>query len=155
YAVEAEQGPVTLGGYVADPACERGGTQMQYFFVNGRWVRDKLLAQALADAYRGLLMTGRYAIGFLFLDLPPDHLDVNVHPTKAEVRFRDPEQLQAFVTETVRSRLQGEDLTGRLRGPVTSERPQPPSEPTFDFATPPAPVPISAPEPVAPRPAPI
>src|SRR5262245_20529724 len=131
YAVEAEQGPVTLGGYVADPACERGGTQMQYFYVNGRWVRDKLLTQALADAYRGLLMTGRHAVGFLFLDLPPDHLDVNVHPTKAEVRFRDPEPLQAFLTETVRARLQSENLTGRLRSPSPAERPNlPVAEPT-------------------------
>jgi len=142
YAFEAEEGSVTLGGYVADPACERGGTQMQYFFVNGRWIRDKLLTQALQDAYRGLLMTGRNAVGFLFLDLPPDHLDVNVHPTKAEVRFRDPERLQAFIAETVRARLQSEDLTGRLRGPVTAERPQPPAaEPTFDFAPLPEPTP--------------
>ncbi|HKB38691.1 MAG TPA: DNA mismatch repair endonuclease MutL, partial [Gemmataceae bacterium] len=135
FAVEAEQDVVTLGGYVADPACERGGTQMQYFFVNGRWIRDRMLTQALQDAYRGLLMTGRHPVGFLFLDLPADHLDVNVHPTKAEVRFRDPERLQAFITETIRARLQAEDLTGHLRGPVTAERPKPPAaEPTFDFA---------------------
>src|SRR5262252_2383323 len=141
YAVEAEQGAVTLGGYVADPACERGGTQMQYFFVNGRWIRDRMLTQALQDAYRGLLMTGRHAVGFLFLDLPADHLDVNVHPTKAEVRFRDPERLQAFITETIRARLQAEDLTGRLRSPRAEQpKPAPPSpEPTFDFALPEAP----------------
>src|SRR5215467_9056376 len=108
FAVEAEQDAVTLGGYVADPACERGGTQMQYFFVNGRWIRDKMLTQALQDAYRGLLMTGRHAVAFLYLDLPPDQVDVNVHPTKAEVRFRDPETLQQFVTRTVRERLQAE-----------------------------------------------
>jgi DNA mismatch repair protein MutL len=151
FAVEAEQDTVTLGGYVADPACERGGTQMQYFFVNGRWIRDRMLTQALQDAYRGLLMTGRHAVGFLFLDLPADHLDVNVHPTKAEVRFRDPERLQAFIAETVRARLQSEDLTGRLRGPVTAERPKPPAaEPTFDFA----PLPEPPPAPPPPRPAP-
>src|SRR5262249_9111271 len=98
-------------------------------------IRDRMLTQALQDAYRGLLMTGRHAVGFLFLDLPADHLDVNVHPTKAEVRFRDPERLQAFITETIRARLQSEDLTGHLRGPVTAARPKPPAaEPTFDFA---------------------
>src|SRR5262245_5419262 len=146
FAVEAEQDTVTLGGYVADPACERGGTQLQYFFVNGRWIRDRMLTQALQDAYRGLLMTGRHAVGFLFLDLPADHLDVNVHPTKAEVRFRDPERLQAFIAETVRARLQSEDLTGRLRGPVTTERPTPPaSEPTFDFSPLPEPPPPDLP----------
>ena len=62
---------------------------MQYLFVNGRWVRDRTLGHAVQEAYRGLVMTGRYAVVFLFLDLPPDQVDVNVHPTKSEVRFRD------------------------------------------------------------------
>jgi DNA mismatch repair protein MutL len=126
--IEAEQGGATLGGYVADPICERGGTQMQYLFVNGRWVRDRLLSQALQEAYRGLLMTGKHPLAFLFLELPPDQVDVNVHPTKAEVRFRQPEKVQQLVLNTVRKRLQGEDLTAPLRirqapsAPVRSEQ---------------------------------
>jgi DNA mismatch repair protein MutL len=139
YAVEGEEGPFTLGGYVADPACERSGPTAQYFFVNGRWVRDRLLTQALQEGFRGLLMTGRHAVAFLFLELPTDHLDVNVHPTKAEVRFRDPEGLQDFLTRTIRSRLQTEDLTGRLRGPAAAEGPRVPApvaEPTLDFGKP-------------------
>ena len=82
------QGSLTVHGYVADPACDRGHAGLQYLFVNGRWVRDRGLAQALQEAYRGLLMTGRYAVAFLFLDLPPDAVDVNVHPTKSEVRLQ-------------------------------------------------------------------
>src|SRR5439155_9961597 len=89
YPLEARQGPVRLTGYIADPANERGNAKMQYLFVNGRWIRDRSLGHALQEAYRGLLMTGRYAVGFTFLELPPDHVDVNVHPTKVEVRFRD------------------------------------------------------------------
>ncbi len=150
-AVEAQQGPFTLGGYVADPGCERGGPQMQYFFVNGRWVRDRLLSQALQDAYRGLLMTGRHAVAFLFVEVPPEHVDVNVHPTKAEVRFRDPEGLQHFLAEEVRGRLQAQDLTGRLRGPdAPDDRPKAAApEPTFDFVPPPAlPPPEPSPAPV-------
>ena len=113
--VEAEQGGATLGGYVADPLHEAGGSHMQYLFVNGRWVRDRLVSQALQEAYRGLLLTGKHPIAFLFLELPPDGVDVNVHPTKAEVRFRQPEKVQQLVTEVVRKRLQGTDLTAPLR----------------------------------------
>src|SRR5262249_23032661 len=88
YPVEAVGGVARLRGYVADPSCERGTAKMQYVFLNGRCIRDRSIAHGLQEAYRGLLMTGRYAVAFLFLDLPPDHVDVNVHPTKAEVRFR-------------------------------------------------------------------
>ncbi len=59
YALDVRQGPVRLRGYIADPACERGTAKMQYLFVNGRWIRDRSLAHALQEAYRGLLMTGR------------------------------------------------------------------------------------------------
>jgi len=67
YPLEARQGPVLLRGYIADPANERGNAKMQYLFVNGRWIRDRSLGHALQEAYRGLLMTGRYAVAFLFL----------------------------------------------------------------------------------------
>jgi DNA mismatch repair protein MutL len=119
YAVQAHQGPATLTGYIADPACERGTARMQYLFVNGRWVRDRTLGHAVQEAYRGLLMTGRYAVTFLFLDLPPDQVDVNVHPTKAEVRFRDSQALHHLVFSTIRQRLHAENLTARLQPPST------------------------------------
>jgi DNA mismatch repair protein MutL len=119
YAVQARQGPATLTGYIADPACERGTARMQYLFVNGRWIRDRSLGHALQEAYRGLLMTGRYAVAFLFLDLPPDLVDVNVHPTKAEVRFRDSQALHHLVFSTIRQRLRAENLTARLQLPST------------------------------------
>ena len=138
YPVEAEHGPLTVGGYVADPACERGGPGTQYFFVNGRWVRDRLLTQALQEAYRGLLMTGRHAVAFLYLDVPPEDVDVNVHPAKTEVRFRDPDGLQQLLVKAVRDRLQAENLTARLRGPTPTEPPRtaPPPEPTLQFESP-------------------
>src|SRR5262249_50595716 len=112
-------------------------------------IRDRMLTQALQDAYRGLLMTGRHAVGFLFLDLPPDHLDVNVHPTKAEVRFRDPERLQAFITETIPARLHAQDLTGprRSRRAAHPKSAAPSPEPTFAFALPEAPAPPAPPTP--------
>ena len=118
YPVEAARGPVRLSGFVADPSCERGNPKMQYLFINGRCIRDRSLSHALQEAYRGLLMTGRYAVAALFVDLPPDQVDVNVHPTKVEVRFRDASALYNLVLNTVRERLRAADLTPQLR--VTS-----------------------------------
>jgi DNA mismatch repair protein MutL len=117
YAVDARQGPAHLFGYIADPACERGNAKTQYLFLNGRWIRDRSLGHALQEGYRGLLMTGRYAVAFLFLAVPPDQVDVNVHPTKAEVRFRDASALYSMVLATVRNRLNEEELTTRLQPP--------------------------------------
>jgi DNA mismatch repair protein MutL len=119
YPLEAKQGTVTLRGYIADPSCERGTAKMQYLFVNGRWVRDRSLSHALQEAYRGLLMTGRYAVAFLFLDLSPDQVDVNVHPTKAEVRFRDSQALHHLVFAAIKERLRAENLVARLQLPST------------------------------------
>jgi DNA mismatch repair protein MutL len=118
YAVQAGQGSVRLNGFIADPSCERGNAKMQYLFVNGRCIRDRSLGHALQEAYRGLLMTGRYAVAILFLDLPPDQVDVNVHPTKAEVRFRESQGLYHLVFTAVRERLRAENLTARLQAPA-------------------------------------
>jgi DNA mismatch repair protein MutL len=124
YPVQFQHGPVTLAGYLADPACERGNAKMQYLFVNGRCIRDRSLGHAVQEAYRGLLMTGRYAVTFLFLDLPPEQVDVNVHPTKTEVRFRDGHALYQLVFSTLRNRLSAENLTARLRVTSTLAGPQ-------------------------------
>jgi DNA mismatch repair protein MutL len=115
YLMQAEQGQVVVGGYLGDPALERASSQLQYLFVNDRWVRDRGLFQAVQDAYRGLLMTGRHPVAFLFVELPADQVDVNVHPAKAEVRFRDREVLHQLVHDTVRARLQEADLAARMQ----------------------------------------
>ncbi len=126
YEIDSGPGSVRLTGYVADPACDRGNPKLQYLFVNGRWFRDRSLGHALQEAYRGLLMTGRYAVGFLFLTVPPDSVDVNVHPTKAEVRFRENSLLYSLVRATVKARLLKENLVPRLQAP---EQPEPAPEP--------------------------
>jgi DNA mismatch repair protein MutL len=134
YPVERFQGPARLSGFIADPACERGNARMQYLFLNGRWIRDRSLGHALQEAYRGLLMTGRFATAFLFLELPADQVDVNVHPTKAEVRFRDGHALYSFVFGSIRERLREENLTARLFPTSTLANPQVP-EPKKDGPT--------------------
>jgi DNA mismatch repair protein MutL len=78
---------ICVSGYVAEPGLSHPGTQDMYLFVNGRQVKDKLLYRAIGQAYGALLDRGRYPTAVLYLDVAPDDVDVNVHPTKAEVRF--------------------------------------------------------------------
>ncbi|MCI0459944.1 MAG: DNA mismatch repair endonuclease MutL, partial [Gemmataceae bacterium] len=129
YPIDAIQGPACLRGFIADPACERGNAKMQYLFLNGRWIRDRSLGHALQEAYRGLLMTGRYAVAFLFLDVPPDEVDVNVHPTKAEVRFRNSHALYSLVFGAVRQCLSDRNLTAKLQVTSTLNAPTVPAAP--------------------------
>jgi DNA mismatch repair protein MutL len=131
YAIDSGPGAVRLTGFVADPACDRGNPKLQYLFVNGRWFRDRSLGHALQESYRGLLMTGRYAVGFLFLTVPPDTVDVNVHPTKAEVRFRENSLLYSLVRATVKARLMKENLVPKLQVPVEQE-----ARPSWDLRPP-------------------
>lgn len=133
YPVQAELGPMRLSGFIADPSCERGTAKFQYLFLNGRWIRDRSLGHAVQEAYRGLLMTGRYAVAFLFLDLPSDQVDVNVHPTKAEVRFRDAQAVYHLVFTTLRDRLRSENLTPRLQPPRFDPEPMPADKPSLPW----------------------
>jgi len=116
-AVDSVDGPVRLSGYVAHPSQTRGNTRMQYLFLNGRHIRDRALQHALAEAYRGLITTGRQAIAFLSLELPADMVDVNVHPTKLEVRFTDSGRLYSQLLATLRTKFLGTDLTTRIEMP--------------------------------------
>ena len=112
--VESENGPVRLSGYVANPSHSRGNNKLQFLFLNGRFIRDRALSHALAEAYRGLLMTGRQPISFLRLDMPAEQVDVNVHPTKLEVRFQDAGSLYSQLLGTLRTRFLSTDLTARF-----------------------------------------
>jgi len=119
--VESRSGDVRLWGYAAHPSQSKSTRRSQYLFLNGRWIQDKSLQHALGEAYRGLLMVGRYPIAFLYLEMPPDLVDVNVHPTKAEVRFRDGQQLYRQLLSTLRNRFLGMNLESTLSVPA---RPQ-------------------------------
>ncbi len=119
-AVESEDGPVRISGYVAHPSQSRSNNRMQYLFLNGRYIRDRSLQHALGEAYRGLLLSGRYPIAILSLNLPADWVDVNVHPTKLEVRFQDSGRLYSQLLATLRSRFLAMDLTTRVPTPPSS-----------------------------------
>ena len=80
-----------LEGFISPPAVNRSNRREVTLFVNGRWIQDAALTAAVVQAYHGLLMVGRYPIAAVLLTLPPEEVDVNVHPAKAEVRFREAE----------------------------------------------------------------
>ena len=105
---------VRVSGYVCEPSVSRGNTRMQYLFLNGRHIRDRALQHALDEAYRGLLMVGRHPVCFLRLDMPPEMVDVNVHPTKLEVRFTDSGRIYARLLQTLRHHFLKTDMTARV-----------------------------------------
>jgi DNA mismatch repair protein MutL len=95
--IEHAAGPVMLSGWIAPPTLSRAQADQQFWFVNGRSVRDRLLMNAVRLAYRDVLYHGRYAAYALYLTLDPKLVDVNAHPAKLEVRFRDSRQVHDFV----------------------------------------------------------
>jgi DNA mismatch repair protein MutL len=103
--VVAEEDGFRLSGFISPTAITRSNRKELTFFVNGRWVQDSPLSAALLQAYHTLLMVGRYPLATLFLDVPPEDVDVNVHPAKAQVRFRSPDKAFGFVQRSVRRAL--------------------------------------------------
>ncbi|MEK9792051.1 MAG: DNA mismatch repair endonuclease MutL [Halieaceae bacterium] len=99
--IERQAGPMRLWGWVAEPTFSRSQADLQYFFVNGRVIRDKLVSHAIRQAYRDVLFHGRHPAFVLFLELDAAGVDVNVHPTKHEVRFRDSRSVHDFLFGTL------------------------------------------------------
>jgi DNA mismatch repair protein MutL len=106
-----------LWGLVGPPHLARATATMQYLFINGRYVRDRGLLHAVREAYRGMLEGNRQPVAFLFLAVPPDRVDVNVHPTKIEVRLRDAHLLYGQVLAAIRERLLGPGMAPSLVPP--------------------------------------
>jgi DNA mismatch repair protein MutL len=104
-AVEYSAAGLSLHGLAALPAYSRSNRDAQYFFVNGRFVRDKVASHALRQAYQDILHHQRHPAYVLFLQLPPAQVDVNVHPTKSEVRFRESQAIHQFIFHTLQQAL--------------------------------------------------
>ena len=117
--VSSERDGIVVSGYVADPKVSRANNRMQYLFLNGRHIRDRSLQHALSESYRGLLMTGRFPVVFLQLSMPPDLVDVNVHPAKLEVRFQDGGRIYSQLLSAIRNRFLSTDLTARTTNPIS------------------------------------
>jgi len=117
---------VDVEGFLLPPAVDRRNTKMQYTYVNGRYVRNPALMHAIAEAYAGLMTAGRRPVCFVFLTLDPRSVDVNVHPTKLEVRFRRSRDVYAQVLAALRDGLRNASLTPRVT--LTGEAPGAPSQ---------------------------
>ncbi len=124
--VALEDPDIRVQGYISPVALTRSNRREITFFVNGRWVQDAALSTALLQAYRTLLMVGRFPLAVLFVELDAEAVDVNVHPAKAEVRFRSPDAVFSGVQRAVRRAL----LTSSPV-PQVSTGWQPPQPPTF------------------------
>lgn len=148
--VAAAEGGLRLSGYVAPPRLSRRDTARTMWFLNGRPLKDKLLLRILKEAYRGFDDTGRTPVAFLRLDLDPAQVDVNVHPTKSEVRFREERRVFAFALGALRAALARADLAtpGARFAPVAPPAglAAAPSAPILPFSIAPA-----RPEPAPPR----
>ncbi len=121
HALPVDEGAVGLRlfGLVASPAFARGQGDMQYFYVNGRVVRDKVITHAVRQAYRDLLHHGRQPAFLLFCELPPRQVDVNVHPAKHEVRFRESRQVHDFIFRALHRRLSAGGRAALAAGAAT------------------------------------
>ena len=131
--VESDDGEVSLHGFVGRPEDDVASGRLQHLFVGGRPFRDRSILHAVQEAYRGMLLSGRQPIVFLAFDLPPDAVDVNVHPAKMEVRFREPSRLYRLVLAALRAKFLAGNVTTRLE-----PRPAPPLPEFERFAAPPS-----------------
>lgn len=113
--IRRDEHGVILEAYVAPPAQSRATTNWQYTFVNGRYIRDRSIQHAIKEAYRGLTEPNRHGVVFLFLRVDPQSFDVNVHPTKIEVRWADSRLIHSQVLSALRETFQRSDLAPALR----------------------------------------
>ncbi|MDR2645999.1 MAG: DNA mismatch repair endonuclease MutL [Holosporaceae bacterium] len=105
FEVKAEKDKLKLQGFIGVPTFNKASGSYQYFFVNKRFVKDKNFAYVLKSAYSGLVPPGRYAVAVLFLEIPHNEVDVNAHPAKIEIRFRESEKVKFFLLSELRKAL--------------------------------------------------
>jgi len=138
-AIDYARGPASLGGVAGLPTFNRGVADHQYLFVNGRPVKDRLLIGAVRAAYQDLLARDRHPVLALFIDLPGDEVDVNVHPAKTEVRFRDPGAIRGLIVGGLRHALDEAGHRSAQRPSASALgnwQPEPVRSPSFPLPTP-------------------
>ncbi|MCK4660757.1 MAG: DNA mismatch repair endonuclease MutL [Phycisphaerae bacterium] len=123
--IERQERDLVIEGYAAPPIRSRSTTSWQYIFVNGRYVRDRFVQHAVREAYRGLMEHDRQPVYFLFLTVAPENVDVNVHPTKIEVRWRESSLIHSQVLAAFRDTFLQTDLTPTLQPQQTDTHKDP------------------------------
>lgn len=126
--VEGDRGGYHIRGFVSNPGVTLSSRMRQIFCVNGRVVSSAVIEKAIDKAYRERLFQGRFPIAFLFIALPADKLDVNIHPTKKEVRFDDNSQVEDFISEAIAKALHAKEAIPQVRDeakPEKAEKPDP------------------------------
>lgn len=123
--VGGEAGEMRVRGFVSSPSATRTTKDSQYFFINGRYVRDKVVSRALIEAYRAMIPAGVYPSAMLFVEMPPHEVDVNVHPAKTEVRFVRSTIVHDLIRDAVRSAIGSSKAAVKLFA-----KPEPPPAPT-------------------------
>lgn len=103
--VRSDSGEMRVGGYVSSPSATRTNRDGQYFFINGRYVRDKVISKALSEAFRAMIPSGVYPSAMLMIEMPPHEVDVNVHPAKTEVRFVRSAVVYDLIRDAVRAAI--------------------------------------------------
>ncbi|AQQ09021.1 DNA mismatch repair protein MutL [Sedimentisphaera cyanobacteriorum] len=104
-SIENQERGIMVRAQVCSPSISRGTNKFQYTFLNGRYIRDKFISHAIKEAYRGLLEPGKHPVTFIFLEMPYENYDVNVHPTKTEIRFDNPNLVHSQVLASLREKL--------------------------------------------------
>ncbi len=110
YYVSAKDQHISIKAYISKPSIARGNKQLQVFFVNGRYVKSKIIGDAIIQAYKTLTMVNKFPICFIHLNIPSDKIDINIHPTKKEIRFSDEKYIQTFITNSLKNKLFEENL---------------------------------------------
>lgn len=123
--VNSEYDAFRVSGFISPTSLTRSNRRGITLFINGRWVQDIALSTALIQGYHSMLMVGRYPMAALFIDLPPNQVDVNVHPTKAEVRFTDPDEVFTGVQRSVRRALLAYSPVPSVQAQVRWSPPEP------------------------------
>lgn len=109
--IENQFGRMCIRGFISLPDLTRANRSYQYIFVNKRWVRDRMTSHAIRQAYESLIPGDRFPVVVLFLEVPPEDIDINVHPAKAEIRFRRQRDVHRFVSTTLREVLRGNTIS--------------------------------------------